>query len=107
MAEETLITRGCRYAAYSLVILSITTGKLITTALPVMKPTHDPQVKKGEQPKQSFPAGTCLLVFSLPKATQLLSVQHGLAERIITYNDKMRQIIFTRQSYLIIIGFKK
>jgi len=51
---EILVMRGWRYAAYSFVVLSTSIGKLITTALPVIKPTHDPHVKKGEQPKHSF-----------------------------------------------------
>jgi hypothetical protein len=107
IADDILVTRGCLYAAYSLTTLSSIIGKLTTTGLPVTKPTHEPQVKKGEQPKHSFSLGACLLVFSLARATQSLSVQHGLAERIITYNDKMRQMIFTCQSYLIITGFKR
>ncbi|WPV00551.1 hypothetical protein SNE26_02070 [Mucilaginibacter sp. cycad4] len=107
IAEEILVMRGWQYAAYSLAALSVTTGKLTIKALPATKPKHEPQVKKGEQPKHSFSLGACLLVASLFTTTQSLSVQHGLAERIITYKDKMKQIIFTHQSYLIIAGFGK
>jgi hypothetical protein len=52
----------------------------------IIKPTHEPQVKKGEQPEHSLSFSGALLVALLAVFCiwQSLSVQQGFAERIST-----------------------
>nr|WP_256539710.1 hypothetical protein [Mucilaginibacter aquariorum] len=64
----------------------------------MVKPTHVPHEKNGEQPVQSFalPVSACS-VFTI--ASQSLSVQQGLTDNRTTIKEKMIQSSFTRQKY--------
>jgi hypothetical protein len=76
--------------------------KLKVTALVTVKPTHEPQVKNGEQPGHSFSlTGNLFAVsfFVAGFAWQSLSAQHGIADNSITYTDNIRQSSFMRQNY--------
>jgi len=69
----------------------------------MIKPTHDPQVKNGEQPEQGVLFTGSLLansLFSIFFSRQSLSEQHGLIESMMTYIDNSRQKNFTQQIYL-------
>lgn len=66
---------------------SAITGKLILIGLATIKPTHDPQVKKGEQPGHSFSLEGDLSAcsfFAASLSRQSVSEQHGLVESKMT-----------------------
>lgn len=79
--------------------VAVCTTRLKVTALETVKPTHEPQVKNGEQPGHSFSLAGVLPAASFlvdDFALQSLSAQQGFADSSITYTDNKRQSSFIR-----------